>query len=396
MNLEIGDAELFKQYIAPYLPSRDFYELRSRFDNLREFLPLIRHLKWPVVVQEILNPDITIDEAIFLSRSLRIETRKDPDSLKTCLSVLHSFFQNETCADCVKRSFLTLSVIYATLIEIGLSRGSVEDLMESSTSSIALVALYCEDCELLEKTVRISGISKDRDNFIAFSRECYTACVIFDRLDFFKELQRQELIAPVRELGQSVDIFTTVMNPLGLAGIAEAVPNNPFVPKEFKRWFDFIIDDLRISWPACIWGLIVEYGSVEVAKYFVEDRRALISTLYVLDSSFQELLDFARSYRDHNPSVAEYFESSPYSHMGNVSVESACAFDEIQLVKRLLVNANAQDVNFDSCYTALGSPLFTLERRNTEKIRSLLDAKKMTLQTKSDIHKKRSKRYCCY
>lgn len=329
MRVEIFDPVLFRQYVAPYLPSHDYYELRSRFDNLRESLPLNRYMNWPAVIHEIVDVDTTIEEAQFLARFLRIHPRNDPSAIKGCWSLVHLFLQNETCADCVKRSFLVLPVLHAAILELGLHKGRLDDLILSETFLVTFVALYSGDLELLRTIIHVTCLQKKEDSFLRFSRETFTACVIFDKLEFFKELLESTTIAPLKEMGSAIDVFTTVMSPKGLAGIDEPIPNNPFAPVHLKSWFDFLLDDCRIPLPVSLWGMVVDCGCIRSAVYFVEDRRVLMRMLYVTGSSFSDLVDYASPRLETNRAVVEYIENLPYSAMREISILSACAFDEL-------------------------------------------------------------------
>lgn len=396
MRLELCDPVLFRDHIAPYLPSSDYYEIRSRFDNLRESLPLRRYMNWPAVIQEIVNVDTPLVEAELLSRCLRITPQNDPVAIKGCWSLVHLFLQNETCADCVKRSFLVLPIIHASIMDLAIHKGRLQDLVLSDTFLVSFVALYAENHELLRTVVHVTSPQKD-DSFLQFSRECFTACVIFDKLEFLKLLLESGTIAPLKEMGPAVDIFTTVMSPKGLAGIDEPIPNNPFAPIHIKPWFDYVIDDCRIPAPVSLWGMIVDFGCIQAAVYFVEDRRLLMRMLYATGCSFSDLLDYASPRVDSNRSVIEYIGNLPYRAMREITVLSACTFDELQILRMILESGDSgSEINLCASYSALSDPIFTFERRNTSAIRSLLDSKKSTKAESHILHKKRSKRYCCY
>jgi len=353
MRLEVLDPELFKRFVAPFLPSTDYYELRSRFDNLRDTLPAKRYMNWPSIVQEIVNADISMEEADLLSQSLRITPVNDMDSIRGCWSLVHLFLQNETCADCVKRSFLVLPVIHAAMRDDGMQKGRLEDLIVANTSMVIFVGLYSEDYDLIEKVVHLTGIRKDEESFMRFSRECFAACVIFDKIGFCKQLLVTQLILPIKEMGSAVDIFTTVMSPKGLAAIDEPIPNNPFVPGNLKSWIDFLIEDCMIPLPGNLLESIVENGCIRSAIYFVEDRRVLMRMLYARGNTYADFLGFAACHRETNPNVVEYFENLPYTNMGDMSILSACAYDELQLLRILLESTDPTDIDFDACYRAL-------------------------------------------
>ena len=397
MILEVGSPELFRQFIAPYLPSTDYYELRSRFDNLRYTLPVTRYMSWPSLVQEIVNADLSFEEAEILSRSLRIHPVNDVDAIIGCWSLVNLFLQNETCADCVKRSFLVLPVLHAAITEDCLPMGRLENLIETHALMVLFVSLYCEDYNLIAKVIHIKRKDIDDESFVSFSWDCFVACILFDRLEVFKKLMKDSLIIPLDQLGTSQRIFTSVISPGGLAAFGEPIPNNPFVPSHLKAWFDFIIDDCGVLMPANLGAMLLDFGCIRSAIYFIEDRRVLVAILYATGNSFADFLDYAGSYTQKNPTVVEYFENLPYAKMTDLSIVSACRFDELPLVKMVLPLTDPRDIDFDSCIAALNDPVFTLERRNTHAIRAILDSKKPTKAAPQIVsHKKRSKRYCCY
>jgi len=397
MHLEVGDPEIFKRHIAPFLPSSDYYELRSRFDNLRDTLPVTRYMNWPSVVQEIVNADLSWEEAEILSHSLRISPINNMDDIVGCWSLVLLFLQNETCADCVKRSFLVLPVLHAAMTDRAVPIGRLEDLMLSHTSMVVFVGLYCEDYNLIQKLIHITRKDRDDESFLKFSVECFAGCVLFDKLDFFKRLLKNSLILPIHRLGTAQGIFTTIMSPTGLAALEEPIPNNPFVPANIRSWFDFVIDDSQLSLPGELGAMILEFGCIRSAIYFVEERRVLIGILHAAGSSYANFLEFAQSFRDTNSIVVEYFENLPYAKMIDMSILSACAFDELALVRILLESTDPNEIDFDACINALSDPVFTLERRNTDAIRDILTSKRPKIPPPPIIsQKKRSKRYCCY